>query len=435
MTADTPRRSPIAAALLTLPVVLAVLMLAGCSSAEEGRLRVQLSELTVEEVETGLPKVVLTTPDGTDIVSRDEWMGGVKMTILMQDGSVSYDGTLQAKGRGNSTWGFPKKPYALKLDTKATILGMPRHKRWCLLANWLDRTLMRNAVAFEIARQMPGLEWTPRGEFVELFVNGRFQGNYYLCEQIKIDPNRVNIAEADDGSGDVTGGYIFEIDDHYDELFRFDSEQNLPWQFKVPDEVTPAQFDYGRQLVSEMEHSLYDAESFARRDFVQYMHLESFADWLLVQELTTNTDPQSPRSCFMYKDRDRDGRRTLMHAGPVWDFDYNSFVPELSNQYTVGRTLYYPQLMRDAGFRRLLRQRWDDLKSAGLAEHVCQYIDQTQELLTVSDQLNSVMWPINNSVNADNLLSFPAAVARLKQSFLRKYAWLDYTIGQLKTEE
>ena len=278
---------------------------------------------------------------------------------------------------------------------------------------------------------MPALVYTPRGEFVELFVNHTFQGNYYLCEQIKIDENRVNITNPDEDIADVTGGYIFELDEHFDEQFCYASRGDLPWQFKVPDELTPEQFEYGKHFIDEMEDALFDEVRFANREFAQIMNLESFIDWWLVMELATNVDPQAPRSSFMYKDCDHDGKTSQIYAGPVWDFDYNSFIPELSNQYTIARSLYYPQLFRDKMFRQMVKQRWAALKDAGMAEHISQYIDQTEARLEASDRLNAGMWPVTNAINADTYLSYHDAVARLKRSFVRKYTWLDYAISEL----
>ena len=107
--------------------------------------------LPIDKVNTGLPKVEITIPGGGEIQSKEEWLGGVQMTIYDTDGSVNCQGTIEMKGRGNMSWTFPKKSYSLKLSKKKEVLGMPRHKRWCLISNWLDRTMMRNAgVLFDI---------------------------------------------------------------------------------------------------------------------------------------------------------------------------------------------------------------------------------------------------------------------------------------------
>ncbi len=121
---------------------------------------------------TGLPVISIDTPGGQPILSKEEWIEGATIRI---DGAGRFDDIQAAatsiRGRGNSTWEWPKKPYNIKLDAKAEVLGMPEHKRWCLLANYMDRTLLRNKTAYYLASQT-SLDWTPRCEFAELILNG-----------------------------------------------------------------------------------------------------------------------------------------------------------------------------------------------------------------------------------------------------------------------
>lgn len=416
---------------------IALVMLTACSSSEDEWYYYQSGTVvtSLDDINTGLPKVDITTPGKTEVVSKEVWTEGAKMTIYLADGSIDYQGTLSIRGRGNFTMQLPKRPFALKLDKKSPVLGMPKHKRWCLLANWLDRTMMRNAVAFEIAAQMPALDYTPRGRFVEVFFNGRHLGNYYLCEQIKIDENRVDITEAGANvttGPAVTGGYLFELDDYFDEPHRFMSERaGMPWQIKEPDELSQVQVDYAKHYVAELENALYDNDRFRRRDFAEYMDLNSFVDWWLVHELTMNTEVRHPRSCYMYKDIDPPGGIAKLKAGPVWDFDLWTFNADLTNQFTSFNSLYYLQLFQDQGFRQLVKDRWARVKEAGLLQHTCDFIDLTEQQLALSDQLNAKMWPITRPMNADTFLSFHDAAQKLKTAFIRKYTWLDNAINQL----
>lgn len=99
---------------------------------------------------SGLPVVEINTPDNAPITSKEDWLENSTMRIINTDGSEDYYGVMNIRGRGNNTWYYPKKPYAIKLESKAEILKMPKHKRWVLLANWMDRTLLRNNIAFQI---------------------------------------------------------------------------------------------------------------------------------------------------------------------------------------------------------------------------------------------------------------------------------------------
>lgn len=381
-----------------------------------------------ELVATGLPIVMLDTPDGENIVSKDDWMTDATLTIYDSNGELDYSGPLSVKGRGNSTWGYPKKPYALKLDKKSKILGMNKHKRWCLLANWMDRTHIRNAVSFEISRKT-GLDYTPAGKFVELVLNGKHCGNYYLTEQIKVDENRVNVAELDPDAteGDaITGGYLFELDIYFDEVYKFRSSVlNIPWMFKDPDEVNAAQFDYVQNFVNEMENSLCDPVKFQNREFSDYMDLESFVDWWFVYELAMNGEPGWPKSSYMHKDIN--GK---MKAGPVWDFDYGTYMLGNTNSFTIKNTIYYNQLFNNPEFVHLVKTRWAQFKPG--FDKIPAFIDSLKAQLSESDKLDSPMWPFNGFVvNQDESLDYNSAVERLKSAYTAKLEWMDSAIQAL----
>lgn len=381
---------------------------------------------TEDPTNTGLPICFVNTPCKQSAITHDDWQANSSMTILMPDGTIDYHGTMQVKGRGNSTWGYPKKPYALKLDKKEKILGMKKHKRWCLMANWMDRTMMRNAVAFEISRNTE-LAWTPSGKFVEVVFNGVHRGNYYLCEQIKVDENRVNIAELDptatEGEG-ITGGFIFELDTYYDEEYKFRSAtKNFPWMFKDPDVVNEAQFNWVQNYVNEMEDALYDATKFANREFADYMNLESYVDWWFVNELSMNGEIGHPKSCYMHKDAN--GKMT---AGPVWDYDWGTFTPGAASSFRCKNGLYYPRLFADPTFVAMVKTRWTQFKPA-FETNIPAFIDATKDQIKKSDQINAPMWPIGGSKpNGDETMSFEDAVERLKAAYLAKLSWLDTQI-------
>ncbi len=404
-----------------------VLSIAGSGSS---KMQISSSPFNVSRTDlklnTGLPVVYINTPNSVAIDTKDDWLAGVNMMIVKPDNTIDYQGTLSMKGRGNSTWLLDKKPYALKLDTKESILGMKKHKRWCLLANYRDRTLMRNDIAFEIAKRTE-LAWTPSGEFVELVFNGKHVGSYYLCEQVKVDKNRVDVAELDpevtSGEG-ITGGYLFELDTYYDEVYKFKAARtNFPWMFKDPDEVNTAQFNYVQNYVNAMEDALYSTTKFKNREFVNYMDLESFVDWWFVNELTMNDECKFPKSCYMNKDIN--GK---MKAGPVWDFDAGTFMPSRANAFFGKESLYYPQLFRDSQFVSLVKTRWVKFKPSFLKD-IPEIIEKRREKLKKSDAINIKMWPIRAMAdNGDETMDFDAAVTRLKTSYLNKLSWLDAQI-------
>ena len=379
-------------------------------------------QLTIQVKHSGLPVVFINTPAAAEIPPKtSDWLGNTNITIYNTDCSIAYSGITGIRGRGNTTWKYPKKPYALKLESKAEILGMPKHKRWVLLANWLDRTLLRNHVSFQIARQTD-LAWTPRGQFVEVVLNGTHIGNYYLCEHIKIDKNRVNIDELDED--EVDGGYMMEIDTYYDEAFKFKSaKKNFPYMFKDPDEVNDSQFAFMQDFINNLEGSLYEKDRFNTGEFMQYLDIESFADWWIALELTGNTETKHPKSTYVHKDK---GGK--LKAGPVWDFDWKTF--RLNNQEWVSKsTLYYDALFEDPTFVATVKERWN--KYLPRFREISAFIQTEADKIRNSEEINHQMWPVTKDTNEDIDLSFTEAVARMKQSYEQKLEFMDREINAM----
>lgn len=382
------------------------------------------NEYRVNVIYSGLPIVFVDTPNSVPITSKEDWTEDVAIKIVNPDGTVSYEGTTSFRGRGNSTWTYPKKPYAIKLDKKAEILGMPKHKRWILLANWMDRTLMRNRVAFKIG-EAAKLSYTPRGEYVELVLNGKHLGNYFLCEQIKVDENRVNIAELEQDSKDITGGYLLELDTYFDEINKFKSSiKNFPYMFKEPDEdiLTQDMFNYVKTYINTFEDYLYN--HFEERNWADYIDIDSFISYWIAVELTSNSECQHPKSTYMYKDSG-----SKLCAGPMWDYDWNTFIPSKSTEFHVKSALYYPQLFSDDKFIDDLKNKWDMIKED--LDEIALIIDEEYLKIYNSEKMNISMWPISQRINGDETMSFEEAVNTLKKAYVDKLNWLDQQINML----
>lgn len=375
---------------------------------------------------SGLPVMEINTPDAAEITSKEEWINNVSFDIINSDGSIDCSGTMQMKGRGNSTWAYPKKPYAIKLDSKAKVLGMAKEKRFDLLANWMDRTLMRNDVTFHLANMTSSMGWNPHGKFVEVILNGKHIGNYYLCEHIKVSENRVNIKELDTNATEgnaITGGYIMELDVNYDEVNKFKSSYyNLPYMFKDPDEVNDSQIAYMQQYVSDMEAALYDDTKFANREYLSYMDIDSYIDWWFIHELSGNGEPIWPKSTYMHKDMN--GK---MIAGPVWDFDWGTYTNDIG-WYDMN-AVYYSRLFQDPIFVETVKNRWNSQKDK-FAEAVS-YIQETADYLKHSDEINNALWPISQRVNGDEDLTYINATSRMKEIFQKRIEWMDKAINDM----
>ena len=257
---------------------------------------------------TGIPILYLNTSG--PVVSKDDYItGSASFNANGQFDQDTVTRTLQIKGHGNSTWDMPKKPYKIKFDKKTSVLGMPAAKNWILLANYADKTLLRNSVAFSMGQQFSASS-TPRYRFVDVVMNGVYQGNYNITEAVEINASRVNITALgpSDVSADViTGGYLLEIDQRKDETTTFQTTRGLDFGLKDPEtRLHQDQLAY----ISKATFNKRKTENICRR-FCRpgewlcknILMLTSFINWYLVKELMKDNDGLDYSSIYYYKDR------------------------------------------------------------------------------------------------------------------------------------
>ena len=388
-------------------------------------------EYNVKVLATRLPVVIIKTDSPEEISSKTEWRGsGIK--IMGTDWKLQDMGKSGIRGRGNWTWEkYPKKPYALKLDNAQKVLGMPPHKRWILLAEY--RGFIGNPLMFEATRRAPALGWAPRGEFVELVLNGKFEGLYYLCEQIKIDPNRVNIQKlkaSDTSYPEVSGGYLLEYDELYDEEHKFlSSGFHLPVQIKSPGDTLPeAQFNYIRDFINEMEREIKKIGTGEESHYKDYLDIDSFADWWLVLETISNYEAYKPRSVKFYKGRDGvdspPGTVCKLKAGPLWDQEL--FL--VDKQFNSKDMYYFKYLFRDPEFVRIVKERWEVYKGNILGnsqyQDFVEYMGDIVTLIKESATRDTALW-------ANGYFTIFSESQDVRNGFLDKIEWMDAQIKAL----
>ena len=186
--------------------------------------------------ESDLPVLYINTPNSVPVSSKEVWIEGASYKLIDESGSI-FSGRVSIKGRGNTTIEMPKTPFTIKLpkNDDKPFLGMPSHRNWVLLANYSDKSLLRTDVALKLGEILDNLKWTPRSRHIVLFLNENYQGAYQLVEQVKIAPNRVNIAPSI-SSAHPTGGYLVEVDERKGELFNFVTKRGVKISCKDPDE-------------------------------------------------------------------------------------------------------------------------------------------------------------------------------------------------------
>ena len=313
-----------------------------------------------------LPVVYINTTDGAPIVDKETYLTGSMYIDPLQTGYAAL-GTAeqplsgQFKGRGNWTWnGFDKKPYRIKLDTKQKVLGMPSSKHWCLMAHADDNMgYLKNAVGFMLSEQL-GMRWTPRYVPVELVLNGEYMGLYFLTEQVRVAKNRVNVTEQDDQAVDsVTGGWLVEIDNYWEEgNVEFDegNGQHMMVTMKSPEVLSAQQRQYIEQQLNGLNTAIYGNSA---EQLWGMLDLDEAVRFYLVQELLEDCESYHG-SCYLYKDRDRAGETERWWFGPVWDFGnaYNRnqatwiYDNPIFAQYWIGRLAQWPE------FQAKIREFW-----------------------------------------------------------------------------
>ena len=356
-----------------------------------------------------------------------------QLTIISDNGTKLLSESGTTRERGNYSRSTPKKPYRIKFDKKQRVLDAPaKAKKWTLINNYGDKTLMRNLLAFELSRQL-GMTYTPFGTAVDVLLNGEYKGCYQLCDQVNINKHRVNITEMtpqDNEGSALTGGYFVEIDAYADqEKSWFYSNKGNPVTIKSPDEdsITSKQKTYIKNYFNKMENQ-----------WKTYLDLNSFLRHFLVGELSGNTDTYW--SVFMYKERDND----TMYTGPVWDFDLafnndNRTYPVNNKRdyiYRSGgscagnmRSFVDRIVVSDANAKSQLVEIWDEARQSGLTEeYMVAYIDSLENALQHSQELNFIRWPImNQKVHQNPRIwgSYEAEVENVRTYMKERIAWMD----------
>ena len=390
-------------------------------------------------VKTGLPIIYIDTENAQEITSKEDYLNA---TFRINGRGVAEgldEVTCQIRGRGNTTWTWPKKPYLVKFDSKQSLFGFPKHKRWILLANFMDRTMMRNLVAMKVS-SMTDLDWTPRCQSVELVLNGKHVGNYLLIEQVRVDKNRVPVTEMapEDIEGDaLTGGYLLELDFHFDNKFQWLSPYGHSWQWiwgrndvvpfgiKYPDEddINNTQINYIKKYVNDAAAALYGSDfKDPEKGYAAFIDVDSFIDYWIVFEVMGNHELGNPGSVYMHKDR---GGKLI--AGPCWDFDWGILSyrtsPQAKTRLLNDESIWYARLFQDPSFRSKVRARFEELLPQ--LETIPDYIDKMEKTLEKSSILNFSMWnPAEDAsqnggsiINGDENMTFGEAVKLLKNNY------------------
>ena len=402
--------------------------------------------------------IILIDTYGVEI--PDEPRIPASMGIINNESGVNYiddpfndfDGSITIERRGNSSQWQGKTPYRFETvddegeNSNVELLGMPAENDWVLYAPWQDKTMIRNVLTYQLSNEMG--RYASRSRHVELYLNDEYRGIYVLMEKIKRDGNRVDISKLnpDEITGDdVTGGYILKFDWFYtgDNIGGFESEFDemiYNYHYPKPSDIVPEQEAYIEEYINEFETIMMGTDyTNDSTGYPSMMNVESFVDFILLQELAKNVDAYR-LSTYIYKDKESiDNRLT---AGPVWDFNHGFGNCDYGETWEVDNWLleYNPEggdqvafwwelLWEDLAFQHKAAVRYTELRQTIFSEeHIYSIIDSIADYLGPAVDRNFARWPLLGNYIWPNYYVFDTyeeEIDYLKSWTTQRLAWMD----------
>ena len=451
--------------------------------------------------ESKVASVFITTESGSlDAIHADkshEESGLIE--IVDEFGITVYDDVLDTiKGRGNSTWNMAKKPYNIKLDSKADLFGMGKSKKWSLIANHSDLSLLRNAVVYSVGAAFVG--YTPKFEPVDLYINNDYQGSYLLTTRVEAADNRVEIENLDDANedanpdvdfdtlprggmygtcagliegskkwieipnnpDDISGGYLMELEianRYADEISGFVSNDGQPVIFKSAEYATKAEIDYISAFYQDFEDAVISADGKNSKgvSYTEIADIDSFVEFYLINEWASNQDC-GLTSTYMYKPQGKD----KLYAGPLWDFDicfgnndsgrygcdYTNpkeftvcFGRQFKNTFWGGQDVdmvptLFNYLCRKEEFVQAAKAKWD----SELVHVINQFnnfgFDAYVAKIEGSAVMNAIYWDIFGTSDIDEIKeAYAKEVKTVKDFSVARTEFLTANLGKVQVQE
>ena len=347
---------------------------------------------------TGLPILYVNT-SGVAIDSKEDYVEGVSSIVGGTNYPSFQDLEMKIKGRGNSTWWqggiWGKKPYQIKFGDKTEVLNMPKDKKWVLLAELSDKSLIRNKIAREIAN-ISRFDYVPQAEYSEVFINEQHVGTYLIGQKVEESKNRVNIGDT---------GYLIEIDTDANGRIETDDVyfRSSQWSSRYEDgvfnikepslEYDSEEFNLIKDHVNDFEKALF-GNNFKDPDlgYRSFIDLPSFIDWFLVNEISKNQDARSYSSIYFNY---IPGEKIKM--GPVWDFDLAFGNVDYSNAenpegFWIKENLWFKRMFEDPYFSDLVNTRFNYYENN--LSSILSKVDEFENYLSKSQKKNFEIWDI-----------------------------------------
>lgn len=387
-------------------------MFIGCSDYEPS---------SGNEFKEELPVVSVQLNTDLEYLSKEEYSSG---TIKIEDDFYELlQSSIELRGRGNTTWSFPKKPFQLKFENPKEVLGMSDARKWIFRAHYSDKSLLRTEVAFSLSRYSR-LNWTPESKFIELIFNQEYFGVYQVVEKIEAVANRVNNGQ----------GFLLEVNrpNRIGPTDIYFQSHYYHYTIKQPDVgIGDVNYTLIQDYIETVEDIIF-SESFPNttQSYADYIDIDSFVDWFIIHEITKNAESAWSSSCYLnYVPGEK------LNMGPVWDFDLslgNNYNDRSVEGFVIKEQGWYAQLFKDSAFVHGVKNRFDyfyENKSELINE-----IDANAAYLDEAQKRNFVKWPILGVWVWPNAVAFTEynnEVTYLKDWIEERMDWLHIAIDDL----
>jgi hypothetical protein len=401
-----------------------VLLLIGCAENRDYPIR-----RTTETHD--LPVIEIFTMYGETVSSTETW--NILSAFFLTDTAnpqyniartdVQFD---RIRGRGNSTWDYPKKPYRLKFKRNVPFFGLPAAENWVLLAEYQDPTFLMNAVGFELSRNIFELPYTPSYQHVHLYLNATYQGLYALTEHRQADP--LGVGTSGRVEIDFNSGWFVEIDARWDESPKFRTENyDLPIMIKDPESVST--HNYIKNDLNKLLN-LMASSDFPENGYRELIDLHSVVDFLMINEIVNNHELAHPKSIFCYKK----DTRSKISFGPLWDFDWGFSMdyPSIHTYFVNpnGKTrvhTFFKRFFEDPIFVQMYKARWNEKYSQ--LQSIPNFIHEMGQKLEISVAKDTKRWNVSGGYQADYPTDYNVEINKMTTWFDQRISWLNTQIN------
>lgn len=336
----------------------------------------------------GIPRIVIETANKEKIDSRTESLDA-QLQVYGKKTPETEIFKIQIHGRGNTSWtDMPKKSYTIKFDKKTSLLGLAKGKKWALIANYSDKSLLRNFIMYKLSKEL-GAYYTPEGQFVELFLNKVYMGVYLLMETIEVSPERLHF-DHDNGI------FLLEFDEQpkANDIY-FSISPNRLLRIHYPKKTNDSTIKKLERQIEKFNSYLEKEEFDSKKSICDWISCEDYILHYWLQEFSNNCDANFRRSVYFSMVND-----SLIKMGPVWDFDLSlgNIHPDIheftDKAWRIRKSYWNKHLFKDSTFQEDIREYWKNNRKT--------FIQMSDSVKYYGKQLNE---PAKNNFKRWNILS------------------------------